>query len=176
MQPDLKHRTVQPRKKQPWLLFCVIGLAILIPLFALYVIHHQSKRHQINTAMQKPVTALPMPTITQTKPEFDFYQLLPQQSFSSATPMAASNLSAPPSNHTYFELQVAMVQSLHDSTRLRDQLGAMGMTTSIEKTISHNGTLWYKIIAGPYLTREAAKNDQARLNQQHISNLLLKVN
>lgn len=126
-----------------------------------------TRNHKKRKAKEATLTTEP-----RSATEFDFYTLLPKMEV--AVPQPKAN-----AIHTRAEtylLQVAAVKDLQDAKRLRDKLQAMGLMASVQSYRSNStGTVWNRVITGPYSNLKAAEDDQDTLLDQHIDSLLLRI-
>lgn len=169
MQQDFKANEVNdaPKRHYTGLIIAVIAAVILIPS-AMYVVKHIQSSSKSHAKRLSLVQASKKSDQHQIKKngggQFDFYSLLPQMSVKE---QSSANTA---STQASFVLQVASIKNPNHVTELRNKLGALGITATIQK-VPNSG--WYRVLAGPYHSASAAKQDQKRLKQQHINSLLI---
>ena len=147
----------------------IIDLVIAVSLIfvALYLVHLKHKQgHQL--AFKKKVSiANKKKTNLAKKNEFDFYTILPKMTDDHTRQTAQVIM---PTDKDFFSLQISSVHDPKNFNKIQDELGAMGIETFIKESKNKN---WYKLLAGPYLSREKAQQDQAKLQRQHIKSILV---
>ena len=144
----------------------IIDLLVAVSLIfvALYLVH--LKNQQKHQASLKKATHVAKRQVTRVakKNEFDFYTLLPKMTTS------LTYQTSEPTEKDFFALQISSVHDPKSFNKIRDELGAMGIETFIKESNNHK---WFKLLAGPYLSREKAQQDQTKLHKQHIKSILV---
>lgn len=78
---------------------------------------------------------------------------------------ATPTVVTPPSHH--YALQLAAFRNYQDADELKAKLILQGYPTTISSA-TVNGTVWYRLSIGPYVTTADAKIVQAKLEQTHL--------
>ncbi len=133
----------------------------------------------------QPPSAMP-PTA---KPRFDFYTILPEMEVvvpeqeMASPPKSASNLSgeaqgegvAPVDKPGAYILQAGSFRSLEEADRLKASLVLLGVEASIQTVTINNKDTWHRVQIGPYNNLAEVNQIRARLKQNNIEVVLLKV-
>jgi cell division protein FtsN len=114
------------------------------------------------------------------KPRFDFYTVLPEMEVvvpepeedevSASTPATAS---APASGAAYM-LQMGSFRKHADADRFKANLALLGVEAKIQKVNNEQG-VFHRVLSGPYHNRKEINEVRARLQQNKINSLLIKL-
>lgn len=122
----------------------------------------------------KPLPDPPAPL----KPRFDFYTILPEmevavpeQEVSGETQQGMPQVEKP---GTYI-LQAGSFRSFEEADRLKASLVLLGIEASIQTVTINNKDTWHRVHIGPYKDLAELNQIRARLKQNHIEAVLLKV-
>ncbi|EED36771.1 sporulation and cell division repeat protein [Luminiphilus syltensis NOR5-1B] len=134
-------------------------------------------RSNTGESVAKVVPAEVITAEEETGPRFDFYTVLPSQKLDvvgDVTREAARNSQeAAISSNSRYILQAGSFRDPRDADRRRGELALLGLSASIEKTVSDNGT-WHRVYIGPFDNRSQMANARSLTAQQAIDTLLLK--
>lgn len=167
--------TKRPAKNSPHLIvrkciaWALIIIAILLPA-SLFVSRYLAvKKIKKNVAVASQAT-------TQQQPQFDFYRILPQQQVEvTSQPMNAdidNSRGTTPHDNTVYILQVAALRDQADANLIKDKLTSAGYHSFVQ-TYNKNNSLWFRVLVGPYVSRDNAEQDQRNLHRAHYDSLLL---
>ena len=115
------------------------------------------------------------------KPRFEFYTMLPEMEVavpdaelgSSATDAESPRSPAAPGEHYY--LQAGSFRLLEEADRMKANLAFLGLEASIQ-TVTINGTdTWHRVRVGPYSDLVSLNESRARLRQNDIETIVLRV-
>ncbi len=133
----------------------------------------------------KPAAAEEQPEVT--KPDFDytFYALLPEMEVvvsdqdekgaAQDHPAAGEAESAAPVADTAsYLVQMGSFRRYEEADRLKASLALMGVEAEIQKVTVQSGDLFYRVLSRP-LSRADANQLRARLQEQHINSLLVRL-
>ncbi|MBI3344987.1 MAG: SPOR domain-containing protein [Gammaproteobacteria bacterium] len=142
-------------------------------------------------SVSKPSQPQPLPeTPAAAKPRFDFYTILPEmevavpeQETAASTPKSASNLSgeaqgegaAPVDKPGAYILQAGSFRSLEEADKLKASLVLLGVEAGIQTVTVNNKDTWHRVQIGPYNDLAEVNQIRARLKQNNIEVVLLKV-
>jgi cell division protein FtsN len=135
----------------------------------------------------KPPQPQPLPETPPTaKPRFDFYTILPEMEVAvpeQEPPKSASNLSgeaqgegaAPVDKPGAYILQAGSFRSLEEADKLKASLVLLGVEAGIQTVTVNNKDTWHRVQIGPYNDLAEVNQVRARLKQNNIEVVLLKV-
>jgi cell division protein FtsN len=121
------------------------------------------------------------PDETKTVTKFDFYTLLPERevivpnereaikSVEKPKPVAGQEQAAP----EQLFLQVGSFRSAQEAERRRAQIKTLGLEAKVEEVIANSDT-WYRVQAGPFVSREQLSKARDQLSAAGIESLLLR--
>ena len=129
---------------------------------------------------EKPAEVAPADAKTVTK--FDFYTLLPEREVivpnereaikATEKPKAAQDQTAAAPIEQLL-LQVGSFRSSQEAERRRAQVSGLGLQAKVESVVA-NGEPWFRVQAGPFVTREQLTKARDQLSAAGIESLLLK--
>lgn len=187
----VRHAGRKPARGVPGWLWLLAGLAVGL-LVALYVYLDEragvpgtpASTPKANAATGKPRPEPPQPIKelsedkpkAEEKPRFEFYTILPEMEV--VVPDSDRELAKLQPNRLAtgesYVLQVASFRSLGDADRLKANLALLGIETKIE-TVTANNETWHRVRLGPYRDMAAVEEARARLEENQVTAVLLKV-
>lgn len=114
------------------------------------------------------------------KPRFDFYTVLPEMEVVVPEPEedepAASTPSATtaPVTGAAYMLQMGSFRKHADADRFKASLALLGVEAKIQKVNNEQG-VFHRVLSGPYHNRREINEIRARLQQNKINSLLIKL-
>lgn len=130
--------------------------------------------HDTRDVRKKPAPALPPPP----KPKFDFYTILPEmevtvpeQDITGTPKQGLPQVNAP---GTYV-LQAGSFRTSQQADRLKARLIRLGIQAHVQTVTLANGETWHRVQIGPYTDLNRLNNTRARLRQNHINAVLLRL-
>lgn len=120
----------------------------------------------VTTAATKPTTVTPVATAT-AQNATPVVTLTPTAKTPAPIIAATPTVVKPPSHH--YAIQLAAFHNYQDADELKAKLILQGYPTTISNA-TVNGTIWYRLSIGPYMTTADAKIVQAKLEQTHLVN------
>jgi len=149
-----------------WLFTLVLFAAFTAGLVYLGKFQHQARLHHAQKIAAKHVApklapTKPTPQIKSAIPaQFDFYTILPQKKANNVIPE--------------YEIEIAIAKDFATADRLKAELLLLGFeVTAVPVKVA--GKLNYRVTVGPYDTKEGAKADQVRLQQNKYHTTLKKI-
>lgn len=125
-------------------------------------------------APPKPLTA----PAEASKPRFDFYTILPEMELAipeqelSGKPIQGV---APVEKAGTYLLQAGSFKSFPEADRLKASLILLGIEASIQTVTVNNKDTWHRVHIGPYNDLSDLNKTRARLKQNNIEAVLLKI-
>ena len=116
------------------------------------------------TKPSQPVPAAP----TTAKPRFDFYTILPEMEVA----VPEHEVNGKPGKYL---LQAGAFRSFEEADRLKASLVLLGMEASIQTVTVNNKDTWYRVHIGPYKSLAKVDAARARLKENRIETVVLKV-
>jgi cell division protein FtsN len=119
------------------------------------------------------------------KPRFDFYTLLPEmevvvsdqdekEGAREQPTTGETEAPAPVSDNASYVVQMGSFRRYEEADRLKASLALMGVEAEIQKVTVQSGDLFYRVLSRP-LSRADANQLRARLQEQHINSLLVRM-
>ena len=119
------------------------------------------------------------------KPRFDFYTLLPEmevvvsdqdekEGAQEQPATGEAEAPAPVSDGASYVVQMGSFRRYEEADRLKASLALMGVEAEIQKVTVQSGDLFYRVLSRP-LSRADANQLRARLQEQHINSLLVRM-
>lgn len=132
-------------------------------------------------------SATPIIRTKRKKNEFEFYALLPESEV--VTPQIDNNLSATKTtgvesdksgsktadNNVGYLIQAGAFRNHTDADRLRASLILQGLDSRMTQVTDSNGTLWHRVIAGPYKSLAQVNRAQDILAATNTASLVIKI-
>lgn len=184
----VRHAGRKPARGVPGWLWLFTGLAAGL-LVALYVyLDQRPSKPAAHDQAPTPAAAAPKPKTEATKPahpaaksapeekpRFEFYTILPEMEVvvpdSDRESAKDPNRLAPGESYV---LQVASFRALEEADRMKANLALLGIESRIE-TVTANNETWHRVRLGPYRDMPAVDDARARLQENQINAVLLKV-
>lgn len=137
------------------------------------------ERSQTDTrAVRAEAEAKPLPEPVAAKPRFDFYTILPEMEVAipekEVTGKTVEGLAQVEKAGTYV-LQAGSFKNFQEADRLKASLGLLGIEANIQTVTVNNKDTWHRVHIGPYKELVELNQIRARLRQNHIDAVLLKV-
>ncbi|WP_256855635.1 SPOR domain-containing protein [Pseudomonas aeruginosa] len=126
----------------------------------------QGKQPQQNGQAQQPAQTQ---TPAQAKPKYEFYTLLPESEVVVPPPLPKAVVAA----STQFFLQAGSFRKQSDADRVRAQIILLGQSVNVEAGNVRDET-WYRVMVGPFNSRDQLSQAQKTLSSNGFSNLLLQ--
>ena len=110
---------------------------------------------------------------------FDFYELLPNlevvvpDTEQHEPPQIKPRSEALPPGR--YALQAGSFRHFNEADRLKAQIALLGITSHIQKVTIDGKETWYRVRIGPLDDREQLQKTRARLDQEGIETMLLRV-
>lgn len=201
MPRDYKHRTSSPRRRKrksaPGWLWLIAGLALGLLVAFLYFLQQSPDTPQAKAPAPKQDTArqplgVPAPgqearDVKKTapvapppppKPRFDFYTILPgmevvvpEQEITGKPREGVRQVEAP---GTYL-LQAGSFRTLQQADQLKAKLALLGLKSDIQTVTIDNRDTWHRVRVGPFEDLDALNTARARLKENDIDAILLRV-
>lgn len=130
----------------------------------------RAKAPQTHTQAKTPVT--------QAKPKFDFYSLLPEMEVdvtSTKTPVIERGSPSDTLDKAKYRLQLASFRRYDDADSLKAKLTLEGYVVEIESVTVKPGDTWYRVRTPVLSSQNEARKLQKKFEQHAIQSLLLKV-
>lgn len=109
----------------------------------------------------------------QQSPEFDFYELLPEQTVEIKVDAADIKAARVNQSMEQYLLQAGSFKLAKDADRRRGELILLGLDARVEETQGDNGR-WFRVYIGPFESRSRLAKARSLTAQQGIDTLLLK--
>jgi cell division protein FtsN len=138
-------------------------------------------RDALRVAFQPPPVAHdlpappPKPIEPEVKPDYDFYELLPQSGASGETTPAPApeRADAAPGAEGYF-VQAGSFQDAQDADTLKARLTLLGASVQIQTVDLPDKGRWHRVRLGPYASRAEAELTQKLLDENQIASHILQ--
>ena len=190
--PDRRKRKASATSGWVWLLVGLIpGLFIALLIYlggysaddkpgltGANTISADIKQSQTDTRAVRKIpepTPLPQPA---SNPRFDFYTILPEMEVAvpeqEVTGQTVQGLAQVEKAGTYV-LQAGSFKSFQEADRLKASLVLLGIEANIQTVTVNNKDTWHRVHIGPYKELAELNRVRARLKQNHIDAVLLKV-
>ncbi|NND68861.1 MAG: sporulation protein [Halioglobus sp.] len=115
------------------------------------------------------------PAAATPEPSYEFYTVLPEQSYEVDIPPRAVEPAADiatPARETYL-LQAGSFRTLEDADRRRAQLLLLGLAPTVQESDTENGR-WHRVYLGPFDRRAEALDARKQTASAGIDTLLLR--
>ncbi len=180
MDRDYAKKRPQPatKSRRLWTIAIIILLLVLsIP--TLFYAHYMHMPHfqMTNIKVAPLIKKQPPPdkhNARVVQKEFDFYSMLP--AISVDIKKGDVTTLQVPTDQPYYLLQVATSTDKTAADDLVTKLGVMGLNAFTKIAATTNKTTQYRIVVGPYLSKENADTDFAYLKTNHVNSIELKIN
>ena len=133
----------------------------------------QDKSQTKTTVKAKPKKAAAVAKPAQeTSESFDFYTLLPDSKVTPSAVKAYESTPKDPNKKTNLLLQAGSFRKLADADRLRARLVLINLdNVRAQKTTSSSGSVWYRVLIGPFSNRSTLNKAEDILAQQGIESI-----
>lgn len=202
MPRDYKHSTSAPRRRRkrqspPGWLWLLAGLAIGLFVAFLFYLQQRPATQPVAAAaptapahasqsltvpdkqdardVRKPAAKIPPPPA---KPRFDFYTILPEME----VPVPEDEITGKPREGvpqveapgTYL-LQAGSFRTRQQADQLKAKLALLGLQSDIQTVTINNKETWHRIRVGPFSDLNALNSARARLKENNLDAILLRV-
>lgn len=159
------------KQKAPAWAWLIIGLLLAALITLLIYLANKpaaSETSQIgaNTEITKQKKQKPP------QPRFDFYTILKDRKVEVVDRSAEIQASSP-SNIHYF-LQASSFRNKDDAESLRAKLLLINLPVNIEQKTNDSGSIWHRVIVGPFTSRSKMAKAQSTLASQNLRPLVIK--
>lgn len=192
-----RSRAPASRRQLPGWLWLFTGLAA--GLFIAFVYHLAQIQRQEKTVAHadKPAKTAPVKSAKpgdKPLPKFDFYAVLPKMevilpkdesddSKPAATTSSTTKTTQPETSKTppaasdagRFLLQAGSFRDSADAERLRAEFTLDGFAVHVQPGTLDNGDTWYRVMIGPFASKEALRAAQTRLAARNVETLPIQV-
>ncbi len=156
----------------------LIGLVIGLSVYLFTQFNNSTPNATTESPAPKPPVTTTKPSSSEASPEksrFDFYTLLPEMEIFIPEQDKAAALRMPKLKRpgTYV-LQVGSFRKFSDADAFKAQLALQGFEPKIQ-TITVDGNKWHRVRIGPITEMPALNETRARLRQNDIEFMLLKI-
>lgn len=183
-----RRNTTAPTPGWVWLL---AGLALGLFVALLVYISGRAPAEQRPAATASSSAGAPASTDTRavrktpggsaasTPPRFDFYTILPEMEVAvplHEAPGKRTGEALPSHDKTgSYLLQAGSFRSFEEADRLKASLVLLGLEASIQTVTVNNKDTWHRVHIGPYKTLTEIDAVRARLKENRIDTMVLKV-
>ncbi|NIR61008.1 MAG: SPOR domain-containing protein [Gammaproteobacteria bacterium] len=113
------------------------------------------------------------------RPKFDFYTILPEMEVvvpdsDVSDPRSPAGEATPEPSETYV-LQAGSFKHYKEADRMKANLALLGIEADIQTVTINDGETWHRVRIGPFTERSSLQEVRARLRENDIEALLLKV-
>ncbi len=189
---DRRQRTAPPTPGWVWLLIGLIpGLLIALMVYLggytadgkpgpmdAASLNRPDQSQTDARSVRKTAEPKPLPTPVTTRPRFDFYTILPEMEVAipeqNLTGKPVKGLPQVEKAGTYI-LQAGSFKSFPEADRLKASLILLGIEATIQTITVNNKDTWHRVHIGPYKELAELNLIRARLKQNRIDAVLLKV-
>ncbi|MDP1708982.1 MAG: SPOR domain-containing protein [Gammaproteobacteria bacterium] len=127
----------------------------------------------------RAVRKAPAATAATVPPRFDFYTILPEMEVAvplHEAPGKRTGEALPPNDKLgSYLLQAGSFRSFEEADRLKASLVLLGLEASIQTVTVNNKDTWHRVHIGPYKTLAEIDAVRARLKENRIDTMVLKV-
>jgi len=125
----------------------------------------------------KKITATPKKAIDDTKPRFDFYQILPdmeivipEHEIAERRRLEGTGKSKPGT----FIIQIGSFRKMKQADTLKARVALLGIESTVQ-TVNQSGSVWHRVKAGPYTSFRLVDKLQNRLHHNNIESIAIKL-
>lgn len=109
------------------------------------------------------------------QPRFDFYELLKESEVVvEKSPDSYDGGGLRQQKDMEFLLQVGSFRSAKDADRLHAKLALSGFDSQVEEVKVRNGSIWHRVLVGPYASKSKLANTRGKLISQGIETLVIE--
>jgi len=131
------------------------------------------------SAISAPDETRPVPgeDTAKPKPRFDFYTILPEMEVK--VPEWKLNTSEDDAEQVMqpgaYVFQVGSFQRFQEADRAKAQLALQGLSANIQRVLINGQDVWYRVRIGPFTDAEELKGVRARLIENEMDFMLLRI-
>jgi len=168
----------QQRKavSKPLILFTALALAGLV--FGLYKLTSVKPETTAPApaVKTKKTTAAPQTISKPAEEEYDFYNMLPQSEVIAPKVKEYSSNKPNGSAQQYqYLLQAGSFRSATEADKLRAKLLLEGLNVQTSKVTSKNGSVWHRVMVGPFISRSKLNSAQDILAEANTESMVIKI-
>ena len=158
----------------------IILIVVLIVILLSVNIDHKIDRASVDqvdlvVATEKTKVVKPIPVEQPTSPEFTYIKILQQADVTPAYVKEYESTVKDPNKKTESHLQVASFKSEYDAKELQKLLTSKQLpNVEVNKSTAQSGSVWFKVMVGPFQNRSMLNKAQDILVQMNYSPLELK--
>jgi cell division septation protein DedD len=179
----------------PWWLGAVLGLSVGLAIAAIVYVARpvspapgpgagsvagaetgaggKSSAVQAHSGAGGKKTAIKLPPKEKTR--FTFYDILPGQEVVVPDSVTATTGKAEPGDDGIYVIQIAAYRAQQDADAQKAKLALLGIESRIEKVTIDNKDTYYRVRVGPEHSLAKAHTLMARLEQNNVQGVLMKV-
>jgi len=171
-----KSKQSKPPASKLLILFTLLVLAGMV--FGLYTLTSVKPEAvtKPTAASSKKLAPTPQKVSKPSKEEYDFYSMLPESEV--ITPKveeySSKKADAAAQNYAYL-LQAGSFRSAAEADKLRAKLLLDGLNVQTSKITNQNGSIWYRVMVGPFTSRSKLNSAQDVLANANTESLVIKV-
>jgi len=178
--PTGKPSNKESKKIAPWVWFLNLGLAFAF-MYALYVLKSVPETKDNNTDLSstyqpatqsQPKTNNSTDELTPSKPNFSFYEYLPESQVT-APEVEEYKPKKQPDNVQYL-LQTGSFRNFTDAERQKANIAFQGLKAEVRQITLAEQNIWYRVQVGPYRSRSKMNSAIDRLVAINIQPLVKK--
>lgn len=168
-------KKAQTRSASGWLWFLCGGLLGSLATFLIFIsgvvpIPQESKTQTVKSNATKAPEEKNIP-----QPRFDFYELLKESEVVvEKSPDAYDGGGLREQKDMEYLLQVGSFRSPADADRLHAKLALSGFDSQVEKVKVRNGSIWHRVLVGPYASKSKLANTRGKLISQGTETLVIE--
>lgn len=163
-----KHTPRRQPVDAPRLKFFLLGVFTTVAVQVAYYVYTQSPK--VEESIDQVKTAVTANEKKPAKPDITFYQTLPDAQVRVDTKAAPIKEKKP---YTAV-LQAGSFRSMDDAELRRAEILLLGLDVKIESSENSSGTLWHRLIVGPFTSRATLNQARSKLENNRIDTLLLQ--
>ncbi|GAA6151777.1 SPOR domain-containing protein [Pseudoteredinibacter isoporae] len=169
------NKKTQTRSASGWLWFLSGGLLGSLATFLIFLsgvipVPQDSSPQKPQSKKTQAAAEKPVP-----QPRFDFYELLKESEVvveKSADAYDGGGLRE--QKDMEYLLQVGSFRSPNDADRLHAELALSGFDSQVEKVKVRNGSIWHRVLVGPYASKSKLANTRGKLISKGIETLVIE--
>jgi cell division protein FtsN len=176
--PVKNNRSPKQPEKKPlpgWLWFLSGVILTLFGQFLIHLAQVDTKTAATDTATAKtsPAKALePAAKPEPKKPEYRFYDELKTREVN----VSAKEVETREQEDYNYALQVGSFKDKKDAEQLRAEVILLGMDAAVESRRSEQGTMWHRVIVGPFTSRSKLQKARSILIDNDLPTMVIKRN
>lgn len=166
----------QPVSKLLVLLTLIVLAGLTFGLYKLTSVKPEPIVTKPSAANNKKTARPPQKASKPAKEEYDFYSMLPQSEVVAPKVEEYSSKRADTAAQQYaFLLQAGSFRSPEEADKLRAKLLLEGLNVQTSKITNQNGSIWYRVMVGPFTSRSKLNSAQDVLADANTESLVIKV-